>query len=238
MGSQLASMTRARFTSLALFASLMAVAGCPAAEPAAKPAVAKNEAAPKTKADEPAAKTDAAPAKTDAAPAKAAEGDADEKGCIYVEGEQGGDPSCPHGAGAGHEGGEPQGPATGTGHFGAPFSKTDEPVALGQVLAAAEPPKDSVLIKGQVEAVCQKKGCWMVVKDGNESARVLMKDHSFAVPMDCRGKDVTVEGTLATRTFNEDQVKHLAKDGGGNPDEVSGERTEHVLTASGILIQS
>ena len=33
-------------------------------------------------------------------------------------------------------------------------------------------------------------------------------------------------------------VKHLAKDGGVNPDTVSGERTEHVLTASGILIQS
>jgi hypothetical protein len=228
-------MTRARFTSVALLASLLLGAGCPSSDPAAsKPAVAvaKNDAADKTKAVEP------TPTKTEpAAPAKTAEGEADEKGCIYVEGEQGGDPSCPHG-GAGHEGGEPQGPATGTGHFGAPFSKTDEPASLGQVLAAAEPPQGPVLVKGQVEAVCQKKGCWMVVKDGAESARVLMKDHSFAVPMDCRGKDVTIEGTLATRTFDEAQVKHLEKDAGGNPDAVAGERTEHVLTASGILIQS
>lgn len=235
LGSQLAPMTRSRWTSVALFASLVVVAGCPSSEPAAaKPAVAKNDATEKPKAAEP-AKTDVATPK--AGPAKAAEGDADEKGCIYVEGEQGGDPSCPHG-GAAHEGGEPQGPATGTGHFGAPFSKTDEPTPLGQVLAAAEPPKGEVLIKGEVEAVCQKKGCWMVVKDGAESARVLMKDHSFAVPMDCRGKAVTIEGTLASRTFNEDQVKHLEKDAGGNPDAVAGERTEHVLTASGILIQS
>ena len=36
----------------------------------------------------------------------------------------------------------------------------------------------------------------MVVKDGAESARVLMKDHGFAVPMDSRGKSVVVEGTL------------------------------------------
>jgi hypothetical protein len=225
-------MTRSRWTSLALFVSLLVAAGCPSSDPAAtKPAVAKNEAAEKTKAVEP------APTKTDAATAaKTAEGEGDEKGCIYVEGEQGGDPSCPHGGG--HEGAEPQGPATGTGHFGAPFSKTDEPTPLGQVLAAAEPPQGSVLIKGQVEAVCQKKGCWMVVKDGAESARVLMKDHSFAVPMDCRGKDVTIEGTLATRTFDEAQVKHLEKDAGGNPDAVGGERTEHVLTASGVLIQS
>lgn len=230
-------MMRSAWTSVALLASLLVAAGCPS-DPAASPTptVAKNAAADKGKAAEPAAKPEA-PAKTDAAPAKAAEGDADEKGCIYVEGEQGGDPSCPHGGG-GHEGGEPQGPATGTGHYGAPFAATGEPAPLGQVLAAAEPPQGSVLIKGEVEAVCQKKGCWMVVKDGDKSARVLMKDHSFAVPMDCRGKAVTIEGTLATRTFDEAQVKHLEKDGGGNPDSVSGERTEHVLTASGVLIQS
>jgi hypothetical protein len=228
-------MMRSRWTSIALLTSFVVVAGCPSGDPASdtKPAVAKNDAAVEAKAAEP------APAKADApTPAKTAEGDADEKGCIYVEGQQGGDPSCPHGAGAGHDGAEPQGPATGTGHFGAPFSKTDEPTPLGQVLAAGAAPAGSVLVKGQVEAVCQKKGCWMVVKDGAESARVLMKDHSFAVPMDCRGKDVTIEGTLATRTFSEDQVKHLEKDRGGNPEDVSGERTEHVLTASGILIQS
>jgi hypothetical protein len=221
-------MTRARWTSVALFASLLVGAGCPSSDPAASPKPVVAKADPKAAASE--------PAKTDAAPAKTAEADADEKGCIYVEGEQGGDPSCPHGGG--HEGAEPQGPATGTGHFGAPFSKTDEPTPLGQVLAAAEPPQGPVLIKGQVDAVCQKKGCWMVVKDGAESARILMKDHSFAVPMDCRGKEVTIEGTLASRTFDEAQVKHLEKDAGGNPDAVAGERTEHVLTASGVLIQS
>jgi hypothetical protein len=235
MGSITRSMTRSAWTTVALFGSLLVAAGCSSNDPAAaKPTVAKSDAAEAGKAAEP-AKTDAAPA-ADAMPAKADEADADAKGCIYVEGEQGGDPSCPHGGG-GH-GDEPQGPATGTGHFGAPFSASGDPTPLGQVLAAAQPPEGAVLIKGQVEAVCEKKGCWMVVKDGNESARVLMKDHSFAVPMDCRGKDVTIEGTLATRTFNEEQVKHLEKDGGGNPDSVSGERTEHVLTASGVLIQS
>lgn len=78
----------------------------------------------------------------------------------------------------------------------------------------------------------------MVVKDGDVSARVLMKDHGFAVPMDSRGKKVQVEGTLTSRTFTEAQVKHLEKDGGGDPAKVSGTRTEHVLTASGVLIQS
>ncbi len=217
---------------MVLFASLLVAGGCPSTgDQAAAPAVAKSDATKAaTKAPE------AAPAVEAPVAAKTADADADadEKGCIYVEGEQGGDPSCPHGA----EGSEPQGPATGTGHFGAPFTKGDaDALPLHEVLAAA-PSETPVLVKGEVEAVCQKKGCWMVVKDGDKSARVLMKDHSFALPMDCRGKAVTIEGTLATRTFDEAQVKHLEKDAGGNPDAVSGERTEHVLTASGVLIQS
>ncbi|HET6584643.1 MAG TPA: DUF4920 domain-containing protein, partial [Nannocystaceae bacterium] len=88
-------------------------------------------------------------------------------GCIYAGTENEKDPSCPHGGG---EGEEPQGPATGEGHFGAPFQLADA-VPLGQAIetGAGEAP---VKVSGTVEAVCQKKGCWMVVKDGAESARV------------------------------------------------------------------
>ena len=77
----------------------------------------------------------------------------------------------------------------------------------------------------------------MVLKDGDAAiARILMKDHAFAVPMDSKGKTAIVEGTLATRTFSEKEVKHLEKDAGGDPSAVGGERKEFVLTASGIQI--
>ncbi len=223
-----------RNTSLMLLSSLL-VAGCPAPQDdASKPKTAAAPAAPAADAATPKAGTETKPVQIVAK----ADADADHDGCIYAEGEKGTDPSCPHGAEPG-EAAEPQGPATGEGHYGDPFTDgAAKPLPLGQVLASAEPPSGSVLIHGEVEAVCKKKGCWMVVKDGDKSARVLMKDHGFAVPMDCRGKKATVEGTLVTRTFSEAQVKHLQKDGGGDPAKVSGERTEHVLTASGILIQS
>ncbi len=148
-------------------------------------------------------------------------------GCIYAEGEQGGDPSCPGG------GGEPEPPTQSEGHFGAAFALTD-PVPLSEAIEKAG--EDPVLVKGEVEAVCQKKGCWMVIKDGAVSARVLMQGHGFAVPMDARGKQAIVEGKLTSRTFTEAQVKHLEKDGGGDPDSVSGTRTEHVVTATGVSI--
>lgn len=182
-----------------------------------------------------AAKTETKPL-ADAEPTKVAAADAakdEHAGCIYAGTEKEKDPSCPHGGG---EGEEPQGPASGEGHFGAPFQLADA-VPLGKLIekGAGETP---VKVSGTVEAVCQKKGCWMVVKDGAESARVLMKDHGFAVPMDSRGKSVVVEGTLSTREFDEAQVKHLEADRGGDPEKVSGTRKEHVLTASGILIRA
>jgi hypothetical protein len=164
--------------------------------------------------------------------AAAAPAEDEHAGCIYAGTDKEQDPSCPHGGG---DAGEPQGPATGEGHFGAPFQLADA-VPLGKAIeTAADAP---VKVSGTVEAVCQKKGCWMVVKDGAESARVLMKDHGFAVPMDSRGKSVVVEGTLTSREFDEAQVKHLEADRGGDPSKVSGTRKEHVLTASAIEIRA
>jgi hypothetical protein len=161
-----------------------------------------------------------------AEPDKAAE----EEGCVYKDAEK------PHEeAGCG---GEPVPTGNGTpGHYGAAFALKDAK-PLGQVLAAKGDMKAPVLVSGEVESVCQKAGCWLVVKDGEAHARILMKDHAFTVPMDTKGKPVVVEGTLEARTFNEAQVKHLEKDGGGDPAAVAGERTEYVLTATGIELKN
>lgn len=205
---------------LALISCILAVAACDSSKPVAD-----------EKAD--AGKAVAVDAEV---PAAAAKGEDEANGCIYAEGEKddadAAEEGCPH---AEQADGEGTLAAKTQGHFGAPFTKS-EPVPLAAAIDGEA--KEGVLISGEVEAVCQKKGCWMVVKDGDVSARVLMKDHGFAVPMDSRGKKVQVEGMLTSREFTEAQVKHLEKDGGGDPDAVSGTRTEHVLTASGVLIQS
>ncbi len=166
-----------------------------------------------------------------AEPAKAAE----EEGCIYKDAKPDHEEAgCPHGDG-GH--GDAAGTAT-PGHYGAAFA-LKEAKPLGQILASAKDGlKDPVQVSGEVESVCQKKGCWLVVKDGEAQARILMKDHAFTVPMDTKGKPVVVEGTLEARTFNEAQVKHLEKDAGKDPAAVAGERTEYVLTATGIELKN
>lgn len=200
------------------------------------PAPAAQPAAEAAKVAEPAK---VAVAAEPAQPAAKHEGDKHEgeEGCIYADADkkkhEGDEADCPHGGG--HEGA----PAGEPGHFGAAFA-LKETRALGPILAAGKDalPKDAVQVSGTVDSVCQKAGCWMVVKDGEQHARILMKDHSFTVPLDTKGKPVVVEGTLEARTFTEAQVKHLEKDAGKDPAAASGERTEYVLTASGVKIQN
>jgi hypothetical protein len=150
------------------------------------------------------------------------------------------EPGCPHAASArlaeGAGGAAVDAPA-GDKHFGQPFALT-EAKPLATVLATEPPPSETaVLVSGVIDQVCQKKGCWMVVRDGEKTARITMKDYAFVVPVDSKGKQVTIEGTIAVRTFTEAQVKHLEADRGGNPDDVSGTRTEYVVKASGVRIR-
>jgi hypothetical protein len=171
------------------------------------------------------APVEAEPPKADSPLVAQAEPEHDE-GCIHEKKEDG---SC---AAA-------EVPEASSGHFGAPFAlETSRPLA--EVVADVENVGDAaVLVSGTVDKVCQSKGCWMVIKDGDANARILMKDHAFAIPFDGAGKAAKVEGTLEVRTFSEAQVKHLEKDGGGDPDAVEGQRTEVTMTASAVeLIQS
>lgn len=222
-----------------LFSGALALVACGGQPAAPKADAAAPAAAPA------AAKSGEVVAQADKPAAEKAEHAEGEEGCIYNDkpaaGHAEGGHGAGHGAGHGEEGGgcghDAAMPGTGEpGHFGAAFAISDNK-PLQQVLAAgATPPAGPVQVTGTIDSVCQKAGCWMVIKDGDAKARILMKDHGFTVPMDSKGKSAVVEGTIEARTFNEKQVKHLEKDGGGDPSEVSGERTEYVLTASGIKI--
>ena len=171
-------------------------------------------------ADDAAAKTDEVKAETK----KAGEADPEE-GCIHEEKSEpkADGHSCEHeGAGA---------PAESTGHFGAPFALA-EAQPLSTVLAS-ELPSDAVKVSGTVEAVCQKKGCWMVMKDGDLTARVLVKDHAFAIPMDGKGKAALVEGTLESKELSEANVAHLKSDGDDTL-QGDGPRKEYFLHATSV----
>src|SRR3546814_5128983 len=49
---------------------------------------------------------------------------------------------------------------------------------------------------GRITEVCQKEGCWMMLEDNGEVARVMMHDHAFSVPKDASGR-AEVHGVLS-----------------------------------------
>ena len=180
-----------------------------------------SKGAPAPAAEQAEAKAAAAVAKA-AEPAKAAESEAgDEEGCLHGKAH---DASC--------DGTTIPAPGS-TGHFGAPFTLAAAK-PLSEVLSKDALPEGPVRVEGTVASVCQKKGCWMVLADGEVKARILMKDHAFALPTDARGKHAEVEGTVEKRTLTKAQVEHLAKDEGKDPSKAGGERVEFVITATGV----
>ncbi len=70
----------------------------------------------------------------------------------------------------------------------------------------------SLVVEGRVADVCQKKGCWMVIADGDRTMRITMKDHGFAVDMNGAGGDCQVQGTVLEREVDAETVAHYASE--------------------------
>jgi hypothetical protein len=69
---------------------------------------------------------------------------------------------------------------------------------------------DTVLIHGQVTEVCQKKGCWTVIREGDEHVRVRFKDYGFFLPKDCVGAEAYAQGSVSVETPSADELNFTA----------------------------
>ncbi|WP_223788417.1 DUF4920 domain-containing protein [Marinicella meishanensis] len=70
------------------------------------------------------------------------------------------------------------------------------------------------VITGRVTQVCQKKGCWMILAEGDAFARVDFNDHAFLIPKDTLG-EAAVYGRLVKKQLSEEQRAHYAEEGAG-----------------------
>lgn len=98
-----------------------------------------------------------------------------------------------------------------------------------------------IKLKGQVEEVCQAKGCWMTIDLGNdELMRVKFKDYGFFVPKDAAGKTAIMQGVVTKETISVDELKHLAEDAGKPESEISKitePKEELTFIAEGVIIE-
>ncbi|MCU0755891.1 MAG: DUF4920 domain-containing protein [Xanthomonadales bacterium] len=108
------------------------------------------------------------------------------------------------------------------------------------IAAALKEPADLLgkpaRFEGRIGKVCQTKGCWMTLTDGDASARVFFGKHDFFLPKDTAGEAI-VYGKLEAKTVEEKMAKHLAEDAGQDPAQVSGEQKEWRIVASSVLVK-
>jgi hypothetical protein len=121
------------------------------------------------------------------------------------------------------------------GKFGAPLGDSPKVALADLVKDPAAWSGKTVKTEGTVSSVCQEKGCWMVLKSGEQSVRVRFKDYGFFVPKDSAGATAVMEGVFTVKTVPEATAKHYAEETpGGKPAEVKGDQKELSFLASGV----
>jgi hypothetical protein len=105
--------------------------------------------------------------------------------------------------------------------------------ALQNVAGYADKPTK---FSGKITQVCQTKGCWLVLAEGDSFARVMFGKHDFYIPKDTTGRAV-VYGTLTVKDLDEKTAKHLADDAGRDPNTVTGPEKEYRVTATSVMLQ-
>ena len=135
-----------------------------------------------------------------------------------------------------------------SGHYGAEFTVDGEPVALAAAVSELEASieedgdearLDDLKIRGRIDSVCQKKGCWFTL-DSEEvdlTVRIRMDDYAFFVPRNVAGGQAVIEGSLQRVVVDENMARHLAEDEGVEDlDSIEGEHDAYLIMARGISV--
>jgi hypothetical protein len=106
--------------------------------------------------------------------------------------------------------------------FGEEVNFSLEKTSLKNILADVEANKGKeFLISGTLTDVCQKKGCWMTVKDELDDTDIFVrfKDYGFFMPKDGFGRKVIAQGIYSNSI--DEETNELA----------------HLFTASGVILE-
>jgi Domain of unknown function (DUF4920) len=95
-------------------------------------------------------------------------------------------------------------------------------------------------VKGKITSVCEKKGCWMKLKQENgEDIRITFKDYGFFMPQDIVGKKVVLDGVAKMTVTSVADLQHYAEDAGKSKEEIAKitqPKKEVEFIAKGVLV--
>ena len=96
-------------------------------------------------------------------------------------------------------------------------------------------------VKGKIEKVCKKKGCWVTLSDdqsqSDETLFVKFKDYGFFLPLDCEDREVVMMGKAFKEITPVDELRHYAEDEGQSAEEIAAitePKVEFKFLADGV----
>ena len=98
-------------------------------------------------------------------------------------------------------------------HFGPKFDASNS-VTVQQVLAKpTEFLAKPFTVEGKIDAVCQKKGCWMQFETAADQPtfRLKVKDGDMVFPVSAKGKKAYALGSLKAKPMSLEQTKTYLK---------------------------
>jgi hypothetical protein len=124
--------------------------------------------------------------------------------------------------------------------FGEPIT-ADSAIAIGELAALMGDKKElNIKLTGEITSVCQKKGCWMEIKNPNgEAMRVTFKDYGFFMPKDASGRTAIIQGVAKIEETSIADLKEYSKDAGNNKEAINAikeTKKELVFEARGVIL--
>lgn len=97
--------------------------------------------------------------------------------------------------------------------YGKGITLKEEPISLKEALAKkSELQGKEILLKAKVATVCQSKGCWLTLKEGQTEVRVTFANYSFFVPKNSAAKEAVMQGKIFDKEITAAEARHYAQD--------------------------
>lgn len=118
-----------------------------------------------------------------------------------------------------------------------------EGVTISEILADPESYENRIVqVRGTVDEVCPRRGCWIDLADSGALVRVKVTDGEIVFPLSAKGHEVLVEGAVERIELSEEQHRawkaHEAEERGVafDPASVSGPTTMWRIQGFGARI--
>jgi hypothetical protein len=94
----------------------------------------------------------------------------------------------------------------------------------------------AVKLSGRIGKVCQVKGCWMMLTDGDATVRVKFGSDDFFIPKDSQGEAVAF-GKIVSSEMSLAESKHMAQDAGIDPATITTATVEYQMVATAVVLK-